>query len=289
MYNPKPVTEALLDRAYELVESVPYKVSRRWLFYRLLQEGYLKSKKDEGQFGRASVVARKQFYKNWCPDTLVDDTRKRIEKVKGLASIDDCVVALPRYSKALCDVVFKLDHFHQQQYYVEIWFEAKAMIGQFEYYTDAINLVPFGGDPSVAFKWEIAKQLEEGAEKYGKEVVVLYFGDYDEKGLQIPESAVNDIRAWCRVDFKLDRCGLTQEQAEEFQLPENPNRPEQYQWEALSDEQARKVITMAVGEYIDQSIIDDCEEEIEEAKGKWIEKVQDSLKKLVRKETKKSG
>lgn len=289
MYNPKPETKALLDRAYEFIKSVPYRVSARWLFYRLLQEGYIKDKKNDGPFWNAIITARKRFYKAWRPGTLVDDTRKRIEKVEGLASISDCITALPRYSDALCDAVFKLDHFYHQEHYIEIWFEAKAMIGQFEYYTDSINLVPFGGDPSISFKWELAKQLEEAVRKYGKEVVILYFGDYDEKGLQIPESAVNDILAWCRIDFELVRCGLTKEQAERFQLPENPARPDQYQWEALSDEQAEEIITEAVGEYINQSVIDDCSNKIEEVKEEWIEKVQKALKKLVRKETEKSG
>lgn len=50
-YKPQLVQATLLDRAYELVESVPYKVTARWLFYRLLQESFFKHKDDyKGKF-----------------------------------------------------------------------------------------------------------------------------------------------------------------------------------------------------------------------------------------------
>ncbi|MDZ4241726.1 MAG: hypothetical protein U1D99_02775, partial [Candidatus Omnitrophota bacterium] len=86
-----------------------------------------------------------------------------------------------------------LDKWRLQNYYVELWFEAKAMRAQFEHYTDYITLRPFGGDPSIHFKWQIAGELAEADESYMKPIVILYFGDMDPKGFQIPISAVKDI------------------------------------------------------------------------------------------------
>ena len=45
-----------------------------------------------------------------------------------------------------------LTHFLQQDYYVEIWFEAMAMAAQFRYYTKGITLRSFRGDGSIDFK-----------------------------------------------------------------------------------------------------------------------------------------
>lgn len=45
-YNPRGETETILDRAWDLVQGVPYKVSARWVFYRLLQEGFYSKKSD---------------------------------------------------------------------------------------------------------------------------------------------------------------------------------------------------------------------------------------------------
>ena len=286
-YNPRSVTKALLDRAYEFIESVPYRVSGRWLFYRLLQEGYIKDKKDDRPFWSAIIEARKRFYKDWRPNTLDDDTRRMIERIGGRVSIEDCVDSIPRKAFSVCHWAFKLDHFYCQENFIELWFEAQAMVGQFEYHTENMNLVPFRGDASIALKWNLAKHLEEMAEKYGKPIFALYFGDADKKGLQIPKSAVNDVRKWCGIDFELVRCGLTREQAEKYKLPENPDRPGQYQWEALSDKKAGKIISKAVGKYIDQSIIDDLGHQKDEAMEKWEGLVENVLKRLVKREKKK--
>jgi len=88
------------------------------------------------------------------------------------------------------------------------------------------------------------------ARQYRKPVKVLYFGDYDEKGLQIYISALKDIMAWCRVNFEVERIGLTLEQARQLNLPENPLKPNTYQWEALGDKDASTLILGAVTKYL---------------------------------------
>ena len=47
-----------------------------------------------------------------------------------------------------------------EDFYVEVWFEARAMIGQFRKYAPNVVLRPFGGFTSIPFKYEIAKDLE---------------------------------------------------------------------------------------------------------------------------------
>jgi len=88
------------------------------------------------------------------------------------------------------------------------------------------------------------------ARQYRKPVKVLYFGDYDEKGLQIYIAALKDITAWCNVNFQVERIGLTLEQAQHFNLPENPLKPNAYQWEALTDKDASTLILGAVNKYL---------------------------------------
>jgi hypothetical protein len=80
---------------------------------------------------------------------------------------------------------------------------------------------------------------------------VLYFGDLDKKGLQIPKSALTDIRKWTQVQFDYFRVGLNSKQVRLYKLPENPERPGQYQWEALDDEAARGLITGALDRFFD--------------------------------------
>lgn len=245
-YKPQKDQADILDKAYALIQSVPYRVTARWLFYRLLQESLFKDKDAyKAKFLPLLSKARKCFYKQWTPETLADDTRVAVTRGDGWTSESS-------FLKAVGGASCVLDKWQDQDCYLEIWFEAKAMAGQFRHYTEYITLRPFGGDCSISFKWQIAKELEARHDQYKKPVVVLYFGDLDKKGLQIPESAVKDIGQWADIDFEFIRCGLNPGDEITYHIPPNPDKPGTYQWEALSDESAKQIIETWTGKFISQ-------------------------------------
>lgn len=271
-YRPRLKQETILDRAFELVQGVPYQVSARWLFYALLQEGTYRDKDSyKDKFLYLLAKARKRFYKDWRPDTLSDDTREAIIRGDGFLNERDWLEAVGR---AKCS----LDKWHTQETYVELWFEAKAMRGQFEYYTDHITLRPFGGDPSIPYKWVIAKALEQAAEAYQLPITIIYFGDLDPKGLTIPESAVRDIRDWCNVGFGFIRGGLNPGDEVRYNIIENPEKPGTYQWEALSDEVAGEAITREISRFVSQG----CFSEREQAEQSITDSFQERWQKFIR-------
>ena len=139
------------------------------------------------------------------------------------------------------------DPFYEMDRYVVIGFEARAMVEQFTHYTEGINLFPFGGDAHIEPKWKIAKHFEAAFGWYGKPMQFLYFGDRDDKGEEIFDAAIKDIQEWCEHPIDFQWCGLTKEHVKEFDLPENPEakKPGQYQWEALTDPQAKQIISSA--------------------------------------------
>lgn len=249
-YEPQKHVVPILDAAMAHIKSVPYRVTLRWVFYRLLQDGFYKSKQDYNPFRSIQAKARKCFYQGWRPDTFDDDTRSFIERGDGF---DD----LKEWMKALARIDYKTSIWQSQKYYVELWFEAGAMIAQFEHYAPEVPLFAFHGDCSIAPKWEAAKRLESAAASYGLPIVVYYFGDEDEKGLSIPESAVSDIRQWCQVPFKFVRAGLNLGDGRRLGLQESIDKPGAFQWEALSDEQARNMIESAVFQHFDVDAAND--------------------------------
>lgn len=244
-YSPRGKTAVILDRAYALAQSVPYKVSARWLFYRLLQEGHYSSKDDyKNKFLPAVSSARHAFYRDWRPDTLADETRSAITRGNGFLSPDGWLRALAL--NASCH----LDKWASQAYYVELWYEARAMTDQFRYYTEHITLRPMGGQPSIPYKWDTAKDLEWAAHRYGTPIAVLYFGDLDNAGGMIADTAEADVSKWCSEPFEFIRCGLTLDQVQRYGVPENPEKPGEYQWEALPDDAARAIIESNVAPFI---------------------------------------
>ncbi len=237
VYKPQQQTARILDRAFELVESVPYTVSARWLFYRLLQEGYYNTKQDySNKFLKAVSAARHAFYKQWRPDTLADETR---EAIPGGAGWESGASWLEAVAKAEC----QLDKWYLQPVYLECWYEARAMTDQFRHYTKNVTLRPMGGQPSIPYKWKTAKDLERAARRYHHPIIILYFGDLDPAGETISETIERDVREWCNARFEFVRCGLTAEQVSLYNVPENIEHPGAYQWEALTDEGAREIMT----------------------------------------------
>jgi len=237
IWKPKGETRELLDFCLATIKSVPYKSNLRWLFYRALQSGLLKDKGigSVHKFDYALSRARKEFYDEWTPDILEDSVRQGFWKGEFSAGYD-----------------IQLDSIEEQENYAQVWFEAYAMFQQFTHYTQSyrLSLVPFRGDCSIPLKWELAKKLEKISKTYDKPIKILYFGDYDLKGFQILEAALNDIKAWCKTPFNIERVGLTLEQVKEYGIPENPDHPGAYQWEALNDVQAGSLITNSLANLI---------------------------------------
>ncbi len=264
-YQPYGRTKTILEKAMEHIESVPYQVSVRWVFYRLLQEGFYNEKKDYVKFIMLTSRARKNWYGNWSPSTLADDTRSMkafVNAGEEIPAPDISLLIEEQKDEALGEIEYHKDqaenYVHRFSYEIDpnyyqhnfclIMFEARAMMQQFRTYTHGLTLCPFGGQPSIPYKWNIAKYIEQECEKYSKDAIVLYFGDLDEAGSNIFYAGREDITNWCDAKVTFIRCGLTQEHVEKYQIPENFEHPG-YQWEALTDTQAREIINESLEQY----------------------------------------
>jgi len=251
--GPGEQARRLIDAAYSASKSVPYEVNLRWVFYRLWQAGTLAyvnatpklPKKVNAYVRLKSVCTKAVHFGILSPDWVIDDTRSMYGR-SGESSID---AWLEELMESECEV----DWWSTQSVYLMIAFEADAMRSQFEYYTEefACRMWPMRGDPSNAYKLRIAKVVDGASRTYGLPVVILYFGDLDEKGLTIPEAAFRDIHAWSTADLKVYRVGLNPGDEERFNMPDIPGKPGCYQWEALEDEQARELIEGSVMEFLD--------------------------------------
>lgn len=268
-YKPGAKTAHILQQAREYIDSVPYTVTARWVFYRLLQDGTFTVKADYKRFLGFLSKARKGFYLDWAPDTLSDDTRQALVRGHGFTGG-------PAWFAALEDQVScNLDRWQGQPVYLEVWFEAGAMQAQFEHYTNQnIPLLAFHGDVSIPEKWKAACRLHRRWVAYQKPVVVLYYGDLDPKGLQIPESAKEDIQLFVAYlimgddhdgwvvryetflrNFTFKRVGINDDHPLIYDIPDNPERPGTYQWEAL-DDAAAEVLIGEADAYLDHAQFD---------------------------------
>ena len=272
--------EEIRKRALEHVKSVSYPVGLRWLFYRLLQDGFYTKKEDYVNSFKVSVSNwRHNQLDGWHPNTLVDESR---EIIPGDVFIGDDIQDVVNSWATGLDVDLRDSIFmdENQEYYVEAWFEARAMTGQFREYTEYITLVPFGGETSIPQKWAMAKNLEDMWRRFHKPIVILYFGDCDEYGESIQDNGIDGpkgVRKWCDVDFKVVRCGLNEDQAIKYGIPENPDKPGQYQWEALEDWHAKEIIIKNIEQWVDYTAYDRMAEKAKEEAAEYIERLAETF------------
>lgn len=246
-YNPTPAVARVLDAALTYIEAAPYAVGLRWVFYRLLQDGYLDSKEDYAKLKGWASTARKRFYNGWHPDTLVDEGRK-IDSPLAPSDRKRELTRLHNYVDIIPDL------FEDQDEVPLLVFEAATMSGQFEYFAPWADRAAFRGDASIPHKWNIAKRCDALAERYDcKPIHILYFGDLDPKGLQIPKSAMADVFEWIEpgTDLYFTRCGINPGDASRFNLPEKSLKPGTYEWESLSSKDAGVLIREGLNQVVD--------------------------------------
>lgn len=271
----------ILDQALNLINSVPYKVTLRWLFYGLWQEGWFGHAKPTSRASAkrrayeefASLMSRlrhsaSEFYDRW-PIELSDDRRDPIHHSNWYSSTSEWLDA---YIKGLTCTTEKMIG---QENYVMLAFEAEAMQSQFKYFSKpyGVSLWPFSGAASIPYKKALAKHIEFVSDLFNLPVIILYFGDYDQAGLSIPESAFRHIRKWCRVEFTAYRAGLNLEQINKYNIQEDPEKPGKFQWEAVGDTPAREIV---IGS-LDALLLHDTISEIEKAEQEMTTKARQAL------------
>jgi len=144
------------------------------------------------------------------------------------------------------------DHWEEQDAYLEVWLEKQSLASVFAPICEEYNvrLEATRGDWSDSKVYEACQRLREKMEA-GKDVRILYFGDYNPSGFHAPVSildamgyyGINLDRRFPKSDSELyydcehgcpfehpssggsigiERLALTTEQIERFDLPENP-------------------------------------------------------------------
>ena len=178
-----------------------------------------------------------------------------------------------------------------QETHVSVWVEKEALVGIFEPVCKELGVGWFAckGYPSVSALNQWLRHLETAVDQQDdiRNAVVLYFGDHDPDGWEIPRSALRNIRklqnlprqidAYVPVAF--DRVALNMDQIGQYNPPpfgakETSARYESYlaehntddAWEldALEPRVLRQLIRDRVAQHFDEATLIGNEETIEE-------------------------
>lgn len=204
-----------------LDEYPPGMLTLRGLYYQLVTRGMTNSLQHYKRVVSAMIAARWDGLVDF--DAFSDRDRAmvgetRYEETDVAESIDkakEAIVAWMEY--------YNKNKWENQPIYPEVLIEKKALQGVFESVCSD-NRVALGackGYPSLTFLNELAKRFIE-AESRGKLPVILYFGDYDPSGEDIPRSIEENISRLGCPSIEVRRIALMEDQVQAWQLPAAP-------------------------------------------------------------------
>ncbi len=188
-----------------------------------------------------------------------------------------------------------------QESWVSVWIEKEALAEVFRGVCEdlGVGLFPCKGYPSVTALHEWGKAAQSACDLYddakADRAVILYCGDHDPDGLQIPDSCLKNIHTMQREsvlgDFDIDlyRIALTTDQIDLYDPPPFPAKQtsarfknyvattgltDAWELDALSPTVLRDLIEDHVGRYFDDDVYDENRE--------FVEQQRDELERVLR-------
>lgn len=118
---------------------------------------------------------------------------------------------------------YSKNRWENQYYYPEILIEKKALEGVFAKPCRNWNIAVGAckGYPSLTFLYELSERMRE-AQSNGKQPIILYFGDYDPSGEDIPRSIGENLEKFGVYGVEIRRIALMEQQVIAWNLPPAP-------------------------------------------------------------------
>ena len=164
---------------------------------------------------------------------------------------------------------YSKNRWENQPYYPEILIEKKALEGVFAKPCAKWNVAVGAckGYPSLTFLYELSERLRD-AQSEGKQPIILYFGDYDPSGEDIPRSIGENLQKFGVYGVEIRRIALMEQQVIEWKLPPAPAKETdsrtanwdglgQVELDAVKPEKLIAMLNDAINEIFDQELYDE--------------------------------
>jgi len=206
----KPTLEVLLP-VIEILEQ-EHPVTVRHLYYCLIGQSIL-TKEEEGYDKLVKVMKRARL-SGLVPWNWIIDTSRRVLEIDLYDSVKEFLTKqIPYYYK---------DTWENQRRYILVWVEKEALATPLWQAVNHYNIPVFpakGYDSWTHFLEAVKKMREMG----DKELVVLYLGDHDPSGMNIPSDLQNRCKLM-NLNVRFERIAITEEQIDQYNIPKLPLR-----------------------------------------------------------------
>lgn len=277
-------TVAILAFAYSIASEYQGNLTVRQLYYQLVARGYIPNSQ-ESYKRLVSILTDARLAGDFPFDWLLDRTREaRAGRFTGdRVDVEDALRSAADELRRAPEAWLWRDRWLGQERHVSVWVEKEALAGVFEGPCERLGVAWFVlrgySSLSALSQWvdHVAAAYDAAVDRGDsiEEAVVLYFGDHDPDGWEIPRSAernvlaIADVRGIDLPPVVFERIALVKPQIERYNPPpfpakETSSRYESYvrehrlrdAWEldALRPEVLAGLIQSAVSPHFDEQV-----------------------------------
>ena len=279
----------IIEHAQDIISEYPEGITIRQLHYRLVAIGMINDDRHYKRVVGAMTAARWKGIVDM--ESFIDRERSMYGETKDDDKDLDDEIEHGKDQVSAWMNAYHLNRWSNQDNYVEVWIEKKALQGVFETpcMMADVGLAPCKGYPSITFLHEASKRFREAINR-GKDIVVLYFGDYDSSGSDIPRSIQENISRM-GIEIEMKRIALNPDQIEEMGLPGVPpkvtdSRTRNWDGESAVECDAvepnilKQMCKDAIEEHFDRDLYDELKETESEEKAEYREELKEFVNNL---------
>jgi len=242
----------IVPKALEIAEEYREQdltLTLRQIYYQFVARGLAPS--GDSSYRRIGEALTEARYEGDFPVELIVDRGRSVKPgafTRDDRSVDRAAVGARDWVRALPEFLMQVDRWTGQASHVSVWFEKEALSGVFGPVCDELGVSWFAckGYPSVSslFEWVRSAAFACGCEQEDRRYrypgvpvdvrerhegrcercEILYLGDHDPDGWEIPRSAIRNVARICDVegialDVSWDRLALNMDQIRRYNPP----------------------------------------------------------------------
>ena len=161
---------------------------------------------------------------------------------------------------------YRKNRWENQPNYAEVFIEKKALISVFDEpcRRAGVALNPCKGYPSITYLNDATARFVEAVQYRGQNPVIIYFGDYDCSGEDIPRSIGESLRKM-GIDVEMKRIALLEDQVLEWGLPPAPTKAtdsRSHAWDGIGQVELDAVNPERIVGMVEDAIADVFDEDL---------------------------
>ncbi|HAH24925.1 MAG TPA: hypothetical protein DCL77_14425 [Prolixibacteraceae bacterium] len=246
----------------------------RGLHYQLVAIGMLNTMRHYKRVVNAMIIARRAGVVAY--SSFSDHDRDMLGYTDSSATDVDAKISQAKGQLRAWMNTYSKNRWENQPWYPEVFIEKKALQGVFQSPCSSadVALGACKGYPSLTFLYDASKRFIS-ARNEGKKCVIIYFGDYDPSGEDIPRSIEENMLEFGCKDILIHRVALNEKQVIEWDLPYAPVKEGdsrsanwkglgQVELDAVEPTKLQGLCRDAIGKFFDQDLYDELKDREEE-------------------------